>query len=482
MVIVKFYIVFSIILLFLISESLAYIQYNEEENQGYLTLKGEISSYGDLGSSKDFNFSDSFSVMAWINGKNLSSTLRRDIITKGKSGDYEWALAVDSKQKASFIIFNNESDNYLTATGYNTLKENKWYHLSGVFNGTSAFIYVNGVLEEQTTIPTGTKAFKGTAKVILGSRESIGKDTPFYGLIDDILIYNKSISDKQIRRLYNESVHGSSLGRSIPVLSYHRVENPADNKVIVTPENFALQMQYLKNRNFTTINYNNYYNWINRNFTMPEKPIIIIFDDGFKSVFTNASTIMDIYGLKAVLAVITSRQKNPTYMNWGEIKILMDKGWEIESHSVTHRDMTSLSFQERINEFNDSRRDIYNNLSYMPLLWVYPFNINNYTTDNECSAFYKICSGSSGTNKEENFLFKNTNLTSENGAPIGLRRISIENETTLNSLSNSIDYFDGIVASVKFSDIDAIKGIARDSSSQGNNVSLHNVTLSIDII
>jgi peptidoglycan/xylan/chitin deacetylase (PgdA/CDA1 family) len=85
--------------------------------------------------------------------------------------------------------------------------------------------------------------------------------------------------------------------------------------------------------------------------TNDKKIVILNFDDGRKSQFTEAKPILDKYGFKATFYVVCGYLGNkPGYMNWTEVKQLSAEGHDIESHTMNHRNLSdsskkSLEFQ-----------------------------------------------------------------------------------------------------------------------------------------
>jgi hypothetical protein len=85
--------------------------------------------------------------------------------------------------------------------------------------------------------------------------------------------------------------------------------------------------------------------------TEDKKVVILNFDDGRKSQFTEAKPILDKYGFKATFYVVCGYLGNkPGYMNWTEIQQLSAEGHDIESHTMNHRNLSdsskkSLEFQ-----------------------------------------------------------------------------------------------------------------------------------------
>lgn len=95
--------------------------------------------------------------------------------------------------------------------------------------------------------------------------------------------------------------------KSIPVLAYHQVgANSA-----ITPDIFEEQIRYLSESGYKSVTIDEFYHYITRNVgRIPEKRILITFDDGFADNFIHAYPILKKYGFTAVIFLITSRIKN----------------------------------------------------------------------------------------------------------------------------------------------------------------------------
>jgi peptidoglycan/xylan/chitin deacetylase (PgdA/CDA1 family) len=72
--------------------------------------------------------------------------------------------------------------------------------------------------------------------------------------------------------------------------------------------------------------------------TLPTKPIVITFDNGYIPQATFAPAVMSRYGWPGVLNEITAG-----HLNDGRISHLLSLGWEVDSHSVNHPDLTAIS-------------------------------------------------------------------------------------------------------------------------------------------
>ena len=135
---------------------------------------------------------------------------------------------------------------------------------------------------------------------------------------------------------------------SIPVLCYHHISTDNNStfsrsSYAVTKKQFELQMNYLKDNGYKTITLNTLIDFIrNKPVELPEKPVVITFDDGLKSQLHTAYPILKKHGFRAVFfiypSVIISRSRNirKWHMTREMINVLHDAGNEIESHSYYH--------------------------------------------------------------------------------------------------------------------------------------------------
>jgi hypothetical protein len=88
-----------------------------------------------------------------------------------------------------------------TATGTTALSENNWYYITGVYNGSALLIYVNGSLEG---VQAHSGTFSSTDPTSIGAMyDGSNVCGAFTGTIDEVRIYNRSLSAEEISELYN---------------------------------------------------------------------------------------------------------------------------------------------------------------------------------------------------------------------------------------------------------------------------------------
>ncbi|MCA1065268.1 polysaccharide deacetylase family protein [Rossellomorea sp. AcN35-11] len=127
--------------------------------------------------------------------------------------------------------------------------------------------------------------------------------------------------------------------KSIPILTYHRIIKEKDltkrhyikgkiNPMIVTTENFRKQMDYLEKNGFTTLTLSELYAFLTNDLDIPDKSVVLTFDDGYKDNYIEAYPILKERGFKAANFIITGAISNrlqtytPKYVQYFSTKEL----------------------------------------------------------------------------------------------------------------------------------------------------------------
>ena len=170
--------------------------------------------------------------------------------------------------------------------------------------------------------------------------------------------------------------------QAVPVLCYHRFSTKkSSDKTTVSAETFDQQMAYLKKNGYTVLTLKQFYKFIDFNRRPPRKSVLLTVDDGWKSVQTIAFPILKKYGFPAVIFVnidnIKEKQNSNT-LTWEELRELKKTGLiEIESHTVTHEDLTRATEPQLKKELEESKRIISSKLGFTPTALAYPYGLFN---------------------------------------------------------------------------------------------------------
>lgn len=171
-----------------------------------------------------------------------------------------------------------------------------------------------------------------------------------------------------------------SVLRSIPVLMYHSVAYEKNNPVRIPQEKFKEQMKYLKDNGYSTLSLDDLYSYFEEGISVPEKSVVLTFDDGYEDNYKNAYPILKEYSFKASIFIITDSIDKKSYLTSSELKELDENGISIESHTVTHRKLQELSYDEQLKELENSKEILEKLLNKKVIYAAYPYGSYNKDT------------------------------------------------------------------------------------------------------
>lgn len=150
---------------------------------------------------------------------------------------------------------------------------------------------------------------------------------------------------------------------NIPVLMYHNTDYVFSKDQAlssITPAGFESHLAEFKKQGYNSVTVKDYIRYTNGGFTLPEKPFIITFDDGYLSNYTYALPLLKEYGYTAAIFTVTgtvgvSDVAFP-HFNWPQAKEMSQSGVvEIYSHTNSHADLSTLSTAQLILELRRSK-------------------------------------------------------------------------------------------------------------------------------
>lgn len=126
--------------------------------------------------------------------------------------------------------------------------------------------------------------------------------------------------------------------RQVQVLCYHRFsERRSADPMVVSRDAFEAQMRYLRDHGFRVVRLSDFEAMRNRRLPVPERAVVLTFDDGYRSVADIAAPILARYGYPATLFVYPQFIGGGHALSWRQLRALVATGrFDVQSHSYSH--------------------------------------------------------------------------------------------------------------------------------------------------
>lgn len=195
----------------------------------------------------------------------------------------------------------------------------------------------------------------------------------------------------------------------VPIIMYHSIlKDPSrSNKYTVTPTVLEEDLKYIKDKGYTTVTIADLISYVYDDKPLPEKPIVLTFDDGHYNNYGYLFPLLEKYDMKAVISIVGSytdkftetdeANLNYSYLRWKDIKELMDTGRiEFQNHTYSlHSNTGKRNGTKKIKGETDEhyknvleedilklQQEFKENTNYIPQCFTYPFGgISNASLD-----------------------------------------------------------------------------------------------------
>ncbi len=135
-------------------------------------------------------------------------------------------------------------------------------------------------------------------------------------------------------------------GTAVPIIMYHSLlkDSKFQNRFVISPELLESDLQYLKDHGYTAIHMTDLIDYVKRRVPLPEKPIILTFDDGYYNNYFYGYPLLQRYKTKAVISVVgkyteefslaDSNHPNYSHLTWDQLAEMQKSGLvEIQNHT-----------------------------------------------------------------------------------------------------------------------------------------------------
>jgi peptidoglycan/xylan/chitin deacetylase (PgdA/CDA1 family) len=169
----------------------------------------------------------------------------------------------------------------------------------------------------------------------------------------------------------------------VPIFLYHYVEElPAGadeirQNLTVSPAEFAAQLQYLADNGYHTITLEHLYYHLWEGLPLPEKPVVLTFDDGYRDAYEVVFPLLKRYGFVGTFFIFTApvEEDNLSYLTWSMIEEMSWSGMEIASHGQRHVGVAGLSNETLMKEVHESKLKIESRIGRPVHFFCYPYGV-----------------------------------------------------------------------------------------------------------
>lgn len=175
--------------------------------------------------------------------------------------------------------------------------------------------------------------------------------------------------------------------KKVPILLYHSVADdasPSYSDWAVGPELFTAHMAYLVEQEYTPLTVGQFAEMKRNHRDLPAKPVVISFDDGLADFYTGAYPILRRYNLPATLYIVTGHvgktsrwltkegEGDRPMMTWSQIEEVRAGGIELGSHTLSHPQLDTLSYEQARREIYEPKAILENQLGQPIRTFAYP--------------------------------------------------------------------------------------------------------------
>jgi len=162
-----------------------------------------------------------------------------------------------------------------------------------------------------------------------------------------------------------------------PILLYHHIENtPFSSRLYISTATFNSQLNILKMNGYASISVAQLAKSLKTGSPLPQRSVVITFDDGNADVYENAYPIMKEFGYTGTIYVIAGRLKTGGYLNKDQIQKLVSEGWELGSNGM-NQIAINYHYASVWGEVAESRKKLEKTIGVPVETFSYPYGITD---------------------------------------------------------------------------------------------------------
>jgi len=217
--------------------------------------------------------------------------------------------------------------------------------------------------------------------------------TAFTSHYKSVAVSSEAEEDAVDTGLFGETV-------KVPIIMYHSIlkDTKKSGKYVITPSQLEADLKYIRDNGYTTIVMQDLIDYVYNGAELPEKPIILTFDDGYYNNYLYAYPLLKTYNQKAVISIIgkytdmytenPDENANYAHVTWDNANEMQNSGFvEIQNHSYDMHttDKGRNGTKKKKGETSEQYKKVLNDdigrlqgmflerMGYKPTTFTYPF-------------------------------------------------------------------------------------------------------------
>jgi len=168
----------------------------------------------------------------------------------------------------------------------------------------------------------------------------------------------------------------------VPIFCYHHIrkwektDSEDDRAYIVEPADLEAQLKWLQEAGYHSVTTQQVYDYYANGVALPEKPVMLSFDDDDDNQYANALPLLKKYGFKATFFIMTVTIGKENYMTAEQLKELAKEGHDLEPHTWDHHLVTEYTTEEEWQrQIVEPKKELETLVGHETPFFAYPFGI-----------------------------------------------------------------------------------------------------------
>ena len=178
--------------------------------------------------------------------------------------------------------------------------------------------------------------------VVIGTVVAAGVGTAWAVPLSVSAGAHRSTSHRREPLKHKQATHRHGRPVAVPILMFHHVAPRREGSPLlwVTRRQLAAELAFLRRHGYRTVTLQQVYECWTTGSSLPAHPVVLSFDDGYSDQYRYAAPLLRRYHDVAVLNLIVHNLGRA--LTVADVSRMAFWGWEIDSHTITHRDLALL--------------------------------------------------------------------------------------------------------------------------------------------